>query len=107
MKEKISAYEKRLREEKEKLTAKIQKYSEVEDFGNDVDHGDEEADESESYGNRMSIASDLKVEVNEIDMRAQLQYFHFMNYDDQVIYMPSFKTTVQIVQEQLRLFAKQ
>ena len=68
MKEKISAYEKRLREEKEKLTAKIQKYSEVEDFGNDVDHGDEEADESESYGNRMSIASDLKVEVNEIDM---------------------------------------
>jgi len=46
-------------------------------------------------------------EVNEIDMRAQLQYFHFMNYDDQVIYMPSFKTTVQIVQEQLRLFAKQ
>ncbi len=48
--------------------ARIQKYSEAEDFGSDVDHGDEEADESESYSNRMSMASDLKVEVNEIDM---------------------------------------
>ncbi len=67
-KEKISAYEKKLREEKEKLMVRIQKYSEAEDFGNDVDHLEEEADESESYANRMSIASALKIEVNEIDM---------------------------------------
>jgi len=67
-KEKLSAYEKKLRDEKERLMNEIKKYSEAEDFGADVDHGDEEADESESYANRMSIATALKAEVNEIDM---------------------------------------
>lgn len=67
-KEKISAYEKKLRAEKERLIGEIKKYSEAEDFGADIDHGDEEADESESYSNRMSIATALKAEVNEIDM---------------------------------------
>lgn len=67
-KEKISAYEKKLREQKEKLMTEVKKYSEAEDFGNDTDHLEEEADESESYANRMSIASALKSRVNEIDM---------------------------------------
>lgn len=67
-KEKISAYEKKLREEKEKLAAEIKKYSEAEDFGNDTDHMEEEADESESYSNRMAIATDLKANLNEVDM---------------------------------------
>ncbi len=67
-KEKISAYEKKLRNQKEKLMVEIKKYSEAEDFGNDIDHLEEEADESESYANRMSIASALKSQVNEIDM---------------------------------------
>lgn len=67
-KEKISAYEKKMRDEKEKLMTEIKKYSEAEDFGNDADHLEEESDESESYANRMSIASALKSRVNEIDM---------------------------------------
>ena len=67
-KEKISAYEKKLRDQKEKLMTEIKKYSEAEDFGSDIDHLEEEADESESYANRMSIASALKSRVNEIDM---------------------------------------
>jgi len=67
-KEKISAYEKKLRDQKEKLMTEIKKYSEAEDFGNDADHLEEESDESESYANRMSIASALKSRVNEIDM---------------------------------------
>jgi len=67
-KEKISAYEKNLKEEKEKLTVEIKKYSEAEDFGDDVDHLEEEANESESYANRMSIALSFKARLNEIDM---------------------------------------
>lgn len=67
-KEKLSAYEKKLRAEKERLMAEVKKYSEAEDFGADTDHLEEEADESESYSNRMSIATALKAEVNEIDM---------------------------------------
>ncbi len=67
-KKKISAYEKKLKTEKERLTKEIEKYSEAEDFGADIDHGDEEADESESYSNRMAMASDLKKDLNEVDM---------------------------------------
>ena len=67
-KEKRAAYEKKLREQKEKLANEIKKYSEAEDFGSDIDHLEEEADESESYANRMSIAYALKSRVNEIDM---------------------------------------
>ncbi len=46
-------------------------------------------------------------EVNETDMRAQLQYFHFMNYDDKVIYMAGFEMTARCIQEQLRDFCIQ
>ncbi|MEK7546855.1 MAG: hypothetical protein AAB536_01615 [Patescibacteria group bacterium] len=67
-KEKRATYEKRLKEEKIKLTAEVGKYSEAEDFGSDIDHMEEESDESQSYANRMSIASSLKARVNEIDM---------------------------------------
>lgn len=67
-KEKISEYEKELKKGKAELLVKIGKYSEAEDFGNDVDHLEEEADESQSFVNRMSIAQALKDQVNEIDM---------------------------------------
>ncbi len=67
-KEKILEYEKRLRAEKAKLILEIDKYSEAEDFGNDTDHLEEEADESESFANRMSIAQTIRERVNEIDM---------------------------------------
>ncbi len=67
-KEKISEYEKKLKQGKTELLVKIGKYSEVEDFGNDVDHLEEEANESESFANRMSIAQTMKERVNEIDM---------------------------------------
>ena len=67
-KEKISKYENKLKGDKERLTKEIAKYSEAEDFGNDVDNLEEEADESESYANRMSISSDLKAQLNEVDM---------------------------------------
>lgn len=66
--EKISEYEKKLKQDKTELLVKIGKYSEAEDFGSDVDHFEEEADESESFANRMSIAQTMKERVNEIDM---------------------------------------
>lgn len=67
-KEKIFEYEKELKKGKIGLLAKIEKYSEAEDFGDDTDHLEEEADESESFANRMSIAQTMKERVNEIDM---------------------------------------
>lgn len=67
-KEKISEYEKELKREKGELLAKIGKYSEAEDFGDDIDHSEEEANESESFANRMAIAQTMKGRVNEIDM---------------------------------------
>lgn len=65
--EKIAEYEARLKEEKAKLLPEIEKYSEPEDFGSDVDSLEEEADESESFNDRMAIATTLKGRVNEID----------------------------------------
>lgn len=67
-KEKISEYEKKLKQAKIELLVKIGKYSEAEDFGNDIDHLEEEANESESFANRMSVAQTMKERVNEIDM---------------------------------------
>lgn len=66
--EKISAFGKKLKQEKTDLLLKIEKYSEAEDFGDDIDHAEEEANESESFANRMAIAQTMKERVNEIDM---------------------------------------
>ncbi len=67
-KEKILEYEKKLKDQKRELLLKIEEYSEAEDFGDDIDHLEEEADESQSFANRMAIAQTLKGQVNEIDM---------------------------------------
>lgn len=78
IKEKISEYEKKLKQGKTELLIKIEKYSEVEDFGDDIDHLEQEADESESFANRMSIAQTMKERVNEIDMA--LNRIHLGSY---------------------------
>lgn len=46
-------------------------------------------------------------EVNEIDMRTQLQYHHFMNYREKVTFMPGFEVSQEIIKKQLEIFAKQ
>jgi len=66
--EKISRYEDRLKAEKAKLLIEVEKHSEPEDFGSDVDSLEEEASESESFGDRMAVAETLKERVNAIDM---------------------------------------
>ncbi|MBI4085796.1 MAG: TraR/DksA C4-type zinc finger protein [Candidatus Liptonbacteria bacterium] len=77
-KEKISEYEKKLRAGKTELLLKIEKYSEAEDFGDDIDHSEEEANESESFANRMAIAQTMKERVNEIDIA--LNRIHLGSY---------------------------
>jgi len=46
-------------------------------------------------------------EVNEVDMRSQLKFFHFMDYSDKVVYMPGFETTVKMIQEMLTSASQQ
>lgn len=64
----ILEYKTKLETEKRRLLEKIEGLSKVPDFGSDVDHGDEEADETEEFQNNLGVASALKERVNEIDI---------------------------------------
>lgn len=69
-KKKTSKKEKRktsLEKEKARLLEMIEKYEKPVDFGSDVDHFDEEADEAEELANQIGIGEALRERVNEID----------------------------------------
>lgn len=66
-KQKINEYKKILEEERERLIAEIKKSEKGEDFGSDIDHGDEEADEAESLSEKLAIGQDYRERVSEID----------------------------------------
>ncbi|MFH1246331.1 MAG: hypothetical protein V1489_00960 [Candidatus Liptonbacteria bacterium] len=68
-KDQISDYERRLEKEKKELLEEIDKDSRPENFGDDSGDfdEDEEADEAEEFGNKLSIAKNFKDRVNEID----------------------------------------
>ena len=63
----MGRYKKRLEEERERLIAEIKKGEKSENFGSDVDHGDEEADEAESFGERVAMGQDRRERISEID----------------------------------------
>ncbi len=65
--QKIQEYKNRLEKEKARLLAEIKKNETPEDFGSDIDHGDEEANEAEEFGNQLAANEALKERVNEID----------------------------------------
>lgn len=66
--EKIKEYQKKLEEEKAKILAEIKSGEAEEDYGNDVDHFDEETDEAEEAATRSGINYDLKKRVSDIDL---------------------------------------
>lgn len=57
----------KLEREKEKLLKMLEKYEKPVDFGSDVDHFDEEADETEELSNQLGISEAIRERINEID----------------------------------------
>lgn len=66
--QKIEKYKKELETERAKILGEIKTEGETEDFGSDVDHFDEEADEAESLGTRLAIIQDLKNRLEDINV---------------------------------------
>ena len=66
-KETIVKFKKRLEEEKVKLGEQISGYEKPVDLGSDVDSMDEEADEAEEIDRELTLASDLKKRLEQIE----------------------------------------
>jgi DnaK suppressor protein len=49
------------------IESKIKKLYKVPEFGSDVDSGEEESDESEEFGNQLSVAQEYKERLANID----------------------------------------
>jgi len=65
-KQEIERYEAKLRAEQVRLMREIEEESKPQDFGNDIDAGDSETDETEAFANQLAISQTLKDRVNEI-----------------------------------------
>ncbi|MBU6500474.1 MAG: TraR/DksA family transcriptional regulator [Patescibacteria group bacterium] len=64
---KIREYKTRLETERDNILARLKKDIKPEDFGNDVDHYDEEADEAEEMTNQLALDQDFKNRLEEIN----------------------------------------
>ncbi|MFA5098818.1 MAG: TraR/DksA C4-type zinc finger protein [Candidatus Paceibacterota bacterium] len=49
------------------LEERIKKLQKVPEFGNDIDSGDEETDETEEFGTQMAISQDYKEKLADVD----------------------------------------
>jgi len=65
--QKIEEYKNRLEMKRNELLAELKKDETPEDFGTDVDHGEEEANEAESFSEKVAIGQTHKEQVNDID----------------------------------------
>ncbi len=65
---KIDKYKAQLEKQRTELMEEFEKDEKPEDFGSDIDHLEEESNEAESTGNRLSAGEALKERINEIDM---------------------------------------
>ncbi|OGY99769.1 MAG: hypothetical protein A2945_02115 [Candidatus Liptonbacteria bacterium RIFCSPLOWO2_01_FULL_52_25] len=65
---KIDGYRAKLEKQRAELMVAFKKDERPEDFGNDVDHLEEEASETEAADNRMAAGAGLKERINEIDV---------------------------------------
>jgi DnaK suppressor protein len=68
--EKMVKLRAQLERAKNDIMVEIENLSEfdgVKDFGSDVDHFEEEADEAEEYGNQLSVIQALKERLNDIE----------------------------------------
>ena len=66
-KETTVRFKKRLEEEKVQLEEQIREYEKPVDLGSDVDSMDEEADEAEEIDRGLTLASDLKKRLEQIE----------------------------------------
>jgi DnaK suppressor protein len=65
--EKNSEYKNKLEKERADLLKELEKDSKPADFGSDIDHYDEEADEAEEFSNQLALGQTIKERVNDID----------------------------------------
>jgi RNA polymerase-binding transcription factor DksA len=65
--EKIAGYKLKLEKERMRILAEIKQDEKPTDFGDDIDHGDEDSDATEALGNSLAAANDLKRRLEEID----------------------------------------
>jgi len=68
---KAKNHKSKLEEERKELLKEINDYKKPKDFGSDIDHYDEEADEAESFGLHMSISQDLKKRLEDVEVALQ------------------------------------
>lgn len=66
--EQLKEYKTKLEKERAMLLAEIKQTEVQPEFGSDVDHFDEEADEAEEVGNQLAVGQDLKNRLAEIDI---------------------------------------
>lgn len=66
-KEKIDGYKKMLEQEKNLISRDIVDLKKPVDFGDDIDHGEEEADETEELVNRSAEEKDLQKGLDDIN----------------------------------------
>jgi DnaK suppressor protein len=78
MMQKQAFYKDKLEKERELILDQIKESEKPVDFGDDVDHFEEEADEAEEMSNQIGIANSLKTRLNEID--SALEKIHTGKY---------------------------
>jgi len=65
--EQLKEHKNKLEKERMLILAEIKKSETPTDFGSDIDHLDEEADEAEELGNQLAVAQDLKMRLDDIE----------------------------------------
>jgi DnaK suppressor protein len=63
----LTQFKKWLEKHRKEIEKKLKKFRKVPDFGDDVDSGDEEADETEEFGAQLAIAQKYKEHLADID----------------------------------------
>ncbi|MEE8131839.1 MAG: TraR/DksA C4-type zinc finger protein [Candidatus Paceibacterota bacterium] len=66
-KQNLEELKNKLKEEKKNIALRIKRLAKIPDFGSDVDSLEEESDESEEYGNQLSVAQVAKNRLADIN----------------------------------------
>lgn len=63
----LSQFKNQLEEKRKDILKKIKSLYKVPEFGSDVDSGEEESDESEEFGNQLSVAQAYKEDLADVE----------------------------------------
>ena len=64
----LEKFKKALEKVKEDLEREVKHLKDVPDFGNDIDSGEEEADESAAYGDQLALMETFKLRLDDIEL---------------------------------------